>query len=203
MEIKVHEYESKTLDKALETAKEELNAADAEIILLDQQEKEGLLRSKVQIKVILKTELLEFIKSYIKEIIELMGISVNLEVKNQEDKIRITLISDNNSLLIGKEGKNLQALEHLLNQTLYNNFQYRNRIILDVGEYKQKKQKIIEMIAIKTAKKVVLTKKSIKLEPMNAYERRIVHTKLVAYDVETESEGEEPNRRIIISAKEK
>ena len=112
------------------------------------------------------------------------------------------MYSDNNSILIGKDGKTLSALLTIVKQMLNTNYNINPKIILDVENYKENQEKRIERLAKKLAREVVKTKMEIKMDNMNSYERRIVHN-ILSNDkkVCTISEGEEPNRHVVIKLK--
>ena len=112
------------------------------------------------------------------------------------------MISDNNSILIGKEGRTINALQLILRQTL-NKYGLNIKVNLDVSNYKANKVKNIEYEIKKLARNVLDTKVEAKLDPMNSYERRVVHTVISEFEfLETESFGEEPERYVIIRYKE-
>lgn len=104
--------------------------------------------------------------------------------------------------MIGYRGETLYSLQNILSSIASRGIEKRIRVILDIEGYKAKREKTLEELAEKVAKTVMKTKKPIKLEPMQAYERKIIHSKLQNNNrIKTESVGEEPNRRIIISLK--
>ena len=114
------------------------------------------------------------------------------------------MFSDNNAILIGKNGRTMASMQQLLRQTIKNKLNIKINIILDVEEYKIKQQKNIERLAVKLAKDVVRTNIEVKMDSMNSYERRLVHSRLADFDgVTTESTGEEPNRCVVIKPIEK
>ena len=119
------------------------------------------------------------------------------------NNITVTIYSDNNAILIGKNGKNVAALQLLIRQMVNNNLSKPLSIILDVGNYKEKRARSIEYLAKKLAREAYKTKTEITMDSMNSYERRLVHEAL-ANDkyVYTESTGEEPNRKVVIKLKE-
>ena len=103
------------------------------------------------------------------------------------------------NVLIGKDERTLNALTTIIKQSIYNQIGTYYNFVLDVSEYKEKQQFFIERAAKKTAKEVARTKVEAKLEPMNSYERRIVHNVLTNFKgVYTESEGVEPHRYVVI-----
>ena len=113
------------------------------------------------------------------------------------------MLSDNNAILIGKNGRTMSSLQTLVKQSVQNKLGIRINIILDANEYKQKQEKNLERLAIRLAKDVRKTKIEAKMDCMNSYERRIVHNVLTNFKgVTTISEGEEPNRFVIIKPEE-
>ena len=121
----------------------------------------------------------------------------------ENDNIDIILISDNNSILIGKDGKTLKSLQILIRQSLLIQTNINIKINLDVANYKAKKIKNMKYEVKKIAKDVLKSHIDAKLDPMNSYERRIVHNMISEYEnLQTESIGEEPNRYVLIKYKE-
>ena len=132
-----------------------------------------------------------------------MNLKVNLEVRRRENNILIKIFSDNNAILIGKNGKTMSAMQNIIKQIVYKNIGHNKNIILDVENYKEQKIKNIEYLAKKLAREVATTKVEVKMDSMNSYERRIVHSILSDNkNVYTESTGEEPNRCVVIKPKE-
>ena len=113
------------------------------------------------------------------------------------------MYSDNNSILIGKSGQTLKALTTVVKQIVFNQIKQYPYIILDVENYKEKQVKYLERLAKNVARDVERTKVEVALENMNSYERRVIHNILSeSKTVYTISEGEEPNRHIIVKPKE-
>jgi len=197
-------YSGKSKEEALEKALEELNVKENEIYIKETEQKVGLFKNKkIDLEIIKKSDVVEELKKFIKNVTKLMGIEANLEVKPREDSVSITLYSDNNNILIGKGGRTIDALSMIAKQYIHNEIGTNFRFILDVGEYKAKQQKNIEYLAKKIAREVAKTKIEAKLDPMNSYERRLVHSILSDNDkVYTESIGEEPNRAVVIKPRD-
>jgi spoIIIJ-associated protein len=131
-----------------------------------------------------------------------MGLEVTFESKLREEQIYIKMYSNNNSILIGKDGKTLSSLMIIVKQMLNTQFGITPHLILDVENYKENQEKRIERLAKRLARDVIRTKTEVKLDNMNSYERRLVHNILSDNDkVCTISEGEEPNRHVIIKLK--
>ena len=123
-------------------------------------------------------------------------------IKKDKNVIYVELNSPNLGFLIGYRGETLYAMQNILSAVAGKGIENRVRVILDIEGYKAKRQKTLEDLAEKVARTVIRTRKSVKLEPMQAYERKIIHSKLQANSkLETNSIGEEPYRRIVISLK--
>lgn len=199
-----YQFEGKTEEEIIEKAINELNVNREEIIINNVDTKSGFLKAKkINATVILQKDIVNYLKEYLNKIFELMGIKANIEIKKRENNINLLVLSDQNPILIGKEGRTIEAFQLFLNQLIYNETGIYFRISLDVGEYKLKKEKKLEMEIKKIANSVIRTKVPAKLDEMNSYERRIVHTILSDYKgVTTISEGEEPNRHVVIKPKE-
>lgn len=198
-------FSGKTKEEALEQALITLQETKENIYVFEKGEKKGgLFKGKqVEIEVVTKNDIINFIKSYLQKLIHDMGIGVNLEVKSRDKSTMITVVSDNNALLIGKNGRTMDALSTILHQVIFTKYGVNFNFVLDVGEYKEKQQQQLIRLAKSVAKEVSTTKIDAKLDPMNSYQRRIVHNALSENKhVYTESEGEEPNRYVVIKAKE-
>ncbi len=192
--------EAKTLIEAVEEAKNLLHTD--KIFYTTEEKKGGLFKGKTyQVSAISYPELLEEMKKYLTEITEGLGLEVKFETSIDEQIFNITMYSDNNSILIGKNGQTLKALETMVKAKINVDWHIHPKIVLDVENYKEKRIATLERLAIQTAKEVRQTKVDVVLEDMNSYERRIIHNKLANFKgVSTISEGEEPHRHIVIKA---
>ncbi len=193
--------EAKTLIEAVENAKNKL--ATEKIIYKSKERESGkIFKTKIyEVTAIKETDLINEIKAYLKEIIEGLGLQVNFETSKENDTYYITMYSNNNSALIGKNGKTLSALETLVKNKVNIEWNFYPKVVLDVEKYKEKRIANLERMAVKIAKEVRETKVDAALENMNSYERRIIHNKLANYKgVSTESVGTEPERHIIIKS---
>ena len=200
-----HSYIGKTKEEAIQLAKEELQEVEENLFIKEvEATKGGLFKSKkVEIEVIEKREVIKDIKDYLIRILKAMGYNVNIEVKNKEEVPKYIIFSDNDALLIGKNGKNLKALSTIVSQYLNTELGRNYKFVIDVNEYKEKREQSLERLAKKIAREVSQTKVEAKLDSMNSYERRIIHNALTNNKkVYTESEGEEPNRYVVIKPKE-
>ena len=201
--MKKYLYDGKTKEEAIEKALNELNIAKENLIINVVEEKNSLLKKNVKIEVINYNDIIDKLKEDIIEITKLMGMSVNLEVRRRDDSITIKLFSDHNAVLIGRNGSTIAAIQTIIRQIISNEVNEYINIILDVENYKEKRVRSIEFLAKKVAREVAKTKVETKLDSMNSYERRIVHSILSDNKyVYTESIGEEPNRCVVIKPKE-
>ncbi len=194
--------EGKDLETVLESICEENNITKEDFYYRYSDKKTGGLFTKsnvVEVSVYLKTEILQFIKEYLEELLTNMGLTVNFETKLREDTMYVKIYSNNNPVLIGKGGNTLKSLENIVKQKINTEFNIRPYICLDVENYREKQQKRLEHLAKSVAKDVARTKVEAHLENMNAYDRRIIHNALTNFKgVTTCSEGEEPNRHVVI-----
>ena len=128
-----------------------------------------------------------------------MNLEIKTNVEIEEDIFKVSIDSTDNSILIGKDGRILKALQIILKQAIVKTCDFNIKVNLDIGNYKEKKLKHLEVLTRRLANEVIKTKVDVKLDPMNSYQRRLVHN--VAnnyYNIETESIGEEPNRCVTI-----
>ena len=202
MEILV--YEGKNLNELKEKAFSELNASENELYIRETEEVKGLLKTKkYKLEILTKDDVVKYIKNYIIDVAKNMGITVNIEAKKRENYIQINLFSENSSILIGKNGRTMDALQYLIKNSIFNKTGFKINVILDVEDYKEKINKHLEYNVKKIAREVRKTGVDAKLDPMNSYERRIVHNAVNEIKgVSTISEGVEPNRYVVIKKDE-
>ena len=196
-------FSGKTEEEALESALEELSLTKDDILYEAKEQKGGLFKGKkIEISVTKKSDINDFIKETVLKLVTDMGFDVQIESKIRDGILNLTLHSDNNNLLIGRDGKNMSALSVVVKQIVQNEVGSFYKFNLDVGEYKLKQQKNLERMAKRIAREVAKSKVDAKLDPMNSYERRIIHNVLNDDKyVYTESTGEEPNRCVVIKVR--
>jgi spoIIIJ-associated protein len=198
-------YEGKDKETLIQQALDELKLEEDDILYSVTKEKVGLLKKEVvKLHVFKMTEVLAFIKHYLENLTKDMGLDVSFETQVREKQITIRMFSDNNNILIGKQGKTLQALTTVVKQVVKNATGCYPYVLLDVSNYKENQEKYLIRTAKTIAKEVEQTKNPVIMENMNSYERRIIHNYISEKfkTVYTESEGEEPNRHIVIKIKE-
>lgn len=158
-------------------------------------------------KKVMSTEAIEKAKENISKFLEVFLKQIsneNLEYKILNDEYYITaeIIGENTNSLIGYRGETLNALQTLLSSIANKEIEEKVRVILDISGYKNKRKKVLEELADKISKTVIKTGKKVTLEPMPAYERKIIHSRLQNNKkVTTESIGEEPHRKIVVELK--
>lgn len=193
--------EGKDLESVIEEILNENDVSKENIYYTYKEKKSGLFNKNTtyEVEAILKSDLVIYIKEYLEELLKNMGLDVNFETKLRDETIFIKIYSSNNPVLIGKGGNTLKALENIVKQKINTDFGIKPYISLDVENYKEKQQRRIERLAKNLAKDVVKTKVEVHMDNMSAYDRRIVHNALTGFKgIKTESEGEEPNRHIVI-----
>ena len=143
----------------------------------------------------------ERIEIFIKGLLEHMGSDdVPHAWKSDSDTYQVDLVGENLGMLIGRRGETLDAIQHLTNYTINRDSNKRSRINVDAENYRLKREDSLRRLATKVAGKVVKYRRNITLEPMNAYERHVIHATLQDVpDVTTYSTGTEPNRRVVVS----
>ena len=201
--MKKYIFEGKNYEETKEKALKELNVSEENTSIKILEEKQGLLKKNIKIEIITIQDMINYLKEILNTITSLMNIKINLEVRRREKNIEIKIFSDHNSILIGRDGKTLESLQNIIRQIVERQGNNEYKIILDIENYKEKRITNLERTARKVAREVANTKVEAKLEPMNSYERRIVHNALSKNKyVYTESIGEEPNRCVVIKLKE-
>ena len=205
--LKRVEFEAKTLQEAEKMAVDALRIQPDKIKITVVKEKKGILGigSSAVYEATPNVNLAIEGKVYLESILQTMGIESRMEVRTLDEgaEIHFLIESDENALLIGREGKTLIALQYLLRNYLATFVDGHQVISLDIGNYHENRKRQLEILATKTAKEVAKTRIAVKLDPMNAYDRRIVHTKLSEWrDVYTESEGEGEQRRLVIKPRD-
>ena len=197
-------YEGKEQKEVLAKALEELNLTENDVMYYFSKEKAGLLKKEViKLHLFEVKDVAEFIKEFLNQTTTDMGLDVQFESSIRDKQISIKMYSDNNSILIGHEGKTLKALTTIIKQVVYNKVGEYPYLLLDVENYKAKQEKYLIRLAKNIAKEVGHTKVEVELEDMNSYERRIIHNALTDNKyVYTESTSVEPHRHIVIKPKE-
>jgi spoIIIJ-associated protein len=193
------EFTSKTVEEAVNAASTELGVPADQLVYKVTEEKKGLFSKKATIEVYDVNDAVVFAQEYLKTAIGGMGIAIETTGAIEEDIIRITINSERNPVLIGKNGRTLQALNELDRLAVSNKFRHRYRILLDVGGYKEDKYSRIAYIAKRTANEVLKSHVDVRLDPMTPDERRVVHNTLNGMaHIKTESSGEGVNRAVTV-----
>ncbi|ATD56141.1 RNA-binding cell elongation regulator Jag/EloR [Clostridium chauvoei] len=206
--MKTLEITGKNVNEALQNALSQLNVTEdkVEVEVIEEGTK-GLLGiigakpAKILVKV--KRDYVGDAHDFLKKVLDSMAVKAEINIKEERDAIHIDLIGPKMGLIIGYRGETLDSLQYLVSLVVNkgHDIPYK-KVVLDTENYRQKREETLKRVANKTAYKVVKTKRTFKLEPMNPYERRIIHSTLQDNDlVCTYSEGEEPYRRVVVDIK--
>ena len=192
--INIYNFEGNSQEDCRIKCLDNLDVYDNEIIVKEYEENDIYKMEVLKI-----SEIKEYLLDYLNNLFKKMNIETNISIVEEEKIFTVKIQSNDNAIIIGKEGKNLSAIQVLLRQVVRNLTNFNLKINLDVSNYKLRKQQLFEQDVKKIINEVLSTKLSTKLDPMNSYQRRMVHN--VAsnyYNIATESIGEEPNRCVTI-----
>lgn len=195
-----YKFQAKSEDGLLEKALEELNVKEEEVLTKTYEEKGGLFSGKkYTIEVVKLSDIAALGRDILKELLDSLNVEANVETKIREGKIKYEIFSKNNAVLIGKNGHILDSIQVYVRQAIFNAIDIYVNLSVDVENYKEKQNYFLEKKVKKLAREVTLSKVSIKLDPMNSYERKLVHEAIQGFKyVSSESEGEEPNRCVVL-----
>ena len=196
----------RTVDEALDKAYEQLGVSrdEAQFEILDLPKKGflGLGSSPAKVRVFIEFSKAQCAVDYLQSIFDQMGLDhVQIDVTEMENCANITLSGEGLGVLIGRRGETLDALQYLAGLVANRLEGDYYRIVVDSGNYREKREKTLENLAKKLSSQVIRTGRSVTLEPMNPYERRVIHATIQGIDgVTSSSVGEEPSRRVVISS---
>lgn len=202
--MKSIETQGKTVDQAIELGLYKLGVTrdQVKITIIEQA---GLFnKAKVKLSVGSESESESTLKNMVEELIAKMGLDVSVSVEEQEDCFFVNITGEDAAIIIGKRGENMDSFQFLVN-TLFNKgkkHEEYKRVVVDSNNYKNRREDTLKVLAQRTAARAVRENRDIRLEPMTANERRIIHATLAEHaKVETESKGNEPNRYVIVKLK--
>lgn len=197
----------KTIDEAVAAALAELQVTQDEVSITVIEEGSkgflGMFGGKDAVVLVKKNFNPEkAAENFLREIFLSMGLIIKIETKLQDKHLMVDLTGEDMGILIGKRGQTLDALQYLVNLVVNKNSASYISVMLDTENYRQRRKETLETLAFNLAKKVKHTRKNVVLEPMNPYERRIIHSALQNNKyVETYSEGNEPYRHVVVTLK--
>ena len=202
------EFTGKTVDDALTEAliKLETTSENIEYEVIEKESKGllGMFSKPAKIRVKLKFSIEKVARSFLDKVFNAMGIDAKAEVIYDEagQNVDINIVGDDMGVLIGKRGQTLDSLQYLTSLVINKNKEGYLKVKLDTENYRERRKETLENLAKNIAFKVKRTHKPVSLEPMNPYERRIIHSALQNDKyVETHSEGEEPYRKVVVTLK--
>lgn len=192
------------VEESVETVETE-DVAESETSEEETEEEKEAEETESDVTIDRNDELFITSKNFLKQMIEDMGIDCDIESRTEGNMIKFNIMCSEESdigIIIGKRGETLDSLQYIVNLVTNRNADTYIRVILDCNQYRSKRERSLQKLARRLADKAVQTGRDIKLEPMNPYERRIIHTYLQNDEkVNTFSQGNEPNRRVIIKRK--
>lgn len=194
----------KSIDEAVSEALAKLNTnkEKADITILEEPKKGflGFGSKPALVQVIVKPEPADECITYLKDVINKMGVQAEVTMKQVNERLcECNIESEQIAVLIGKRGQTLNALQYLSNLLANKVSQKKMRVVIDAGGYRQRRQESLEKLAERVAHKVKKTNRSSRLEPMPSFERKIIHTALQdSNGIETTSRGDEPHRHVVI-----
>ena len=192
-------YVGKTVEEALKAASEDTGTPVEDLIYSASGKTKGIFSKKIVVDVYDLSDVIKYAEDYVLNAIDNLGIESTVSTKLDDDIIRITIDSTHNPILIGKNGKTLQALNELTKLAVSNHFHKRFRVLLDVNGYKDNKYYNLGKMARRYAHQVQKTKTTYKFDPMPADERRIIHNACSGMpNIRTESIGEGTQRQVQI-----
>lgn len=199
--MKFVEKSGKSVEEALRLALIELEATreQVEIEVLEEGSKGflGLGAKETRIRVSKKNSVIDIAKYFLMSVLKEMNIQADIEAELADDVLSISMAGDDMAILIGKRGQTLDSLQYLVSLVVNKDRDHYLRVVLDTENYRAKRKETLEALAEKLAAKVRKSRKNVILEPMNPYERRIIHSALQNNpNVSTKSEGDEPYRKL-------
>ncbi|CEP67733.1 Single-stranded nucleic acid binding R3H [Moorella glycerini] len=203
--MKEIETSGKTVEEAIEAALRSLGAKreEVEIYILEEGSKGflGLLGSRqARVKVVLPDSPEEVINDFLTKVLKAMHVAAGIEIRQREGYYFVSFHGKDLGILIGRRGDNLDALQYLCNLAVNRVLKNKVKIVLDVEGYRKRREQTLINLARRLSARVKETGKRVVLEPMNPQERRVIHTALQNdSEILTFSEGQEPNRKVVIA----
>jgi spoIIIJ-associated protein len=149
-------------------------------------------------------EPVERVRAIVARVVNALGLHATVDIDESDDEIRATVNGDDLGLLIGKHGSTIDALQHLAFRAAFRGEEIRKQVVVDAAGYRERREGALHRMADRAAAEALRYSRPVELEPMRATERKIVHTYLSERtDVETHSEGDEPDRRLVVSPVER
>jgi spoIIIJ-associated protein len=204
---KVIEKTGKSVQDAINSALEEFGVEreDVEVEIIDEGSKGlfGIGSKLAKVVVTLNDKQSEDGVQFLSDVFDKMNVAVDIEKTEDEEAIQIKVTGKDSGIIIGRRGETLDALQYLTSLVVNRRNENYKRVTLDIENYRQKREETLIRLAERLAERVVKYRRNVSLEPMNPYERRIIHSTLQSNNyVETFSVGEDPNRKVVITLKQ-
>ncbi len=203
----VIEQSGKTVEEAISLALKQLEVSEdqVEIEILQENSSKGILGIKkekeAKVRITLHDYAKEIANDFLGELFEKMKIKTTINVEEIDEKLKINIDTEKSGIIIGRHGETLDAIQFITSIVVNRNNPIYKKVIINTEGYREKREQTLERLATRLAEKAIDTQKSVSLEPMNPYERRIIHATLQKNDkIETYSVGEDPYRKVIIKS---
>ncbi len=204
--MKFIEVDGKNVEEAVSSALKQLDVTEDKVTIEVLEEgSKGFLNligvKPAKVKVTLKRDYIEDARKFVRDVLDSMGVLAEIRISEENDTIKIDLTGPKMGIIIGYRGETLDSLQYLISLVVNkgHDIPYK-KVILDTENYRAKREETLKRVALKSANKVKKSKRILKLEPMNPYERRIIHATLQNDEkISTRSEGDEPFRRVVIA----
>ncbi|NSW92036.1 MAG: protein jag [Firmicutes bacterium] len=201
------EKTGKTVEEAISLALDELKVdksrVDIEVVEEGNKGIFGIIGAKMaRVRVALKETPGEKAKKFLQDVFDKMNVNVQMAVDEGDDAVYVSIEGEDSGIIIGRRGETLDALQYLSCLAINNGKEGYKKVVIDIENYRKKREDTLIKLSYKLAERVVKSKKNITLEPMSPYERRIIHAALQNNRyVKTYSIGDEPNRKVVIALK--
>jgi len=205
--VKKLQVSGKTVEEAVRIGLSQLGVEEerVKVAVLEQPSKGlfGLIGAKeARVELELLPDGIDEAIAFLSEVAAAMGLNVTVEREDEAEAVRLNVQGSDLGLLIGRRGQTLDSLQYLVNIVANRHSDRHLRIVLDAEQFRERRRQTLEALADRMAMRVIKSGKEVVLEPMTSQERKIIHTRLQGRnDVDTYSQGNEPNRRIVIALK--
>jgi spoIIIJ-associated protein len=200
-------FVGKTKEEAIQIGLQEMRTKlnRVKVVILE-EEKKGILfgigSKEARVEITIIDDPIADAHDFLLQVFDALDGEFSIEQSDHEDGVKLSIVGDELGIIIGRRGQTLDSLQYLLNIVANRHTQKSIRFILDAENFRERRKQTLQQLSVRIANQVVKTRRAVSLEPMNSLERKIIHTHLQNHPkVQTTSEGEDPNRYVVISLK--